>query len=76
MRLRRANLLTSAIGLPGNESAGLRFGTPEITRIGMTTTDMPELAELIAAGFRDPDTVADRTSTMRRRFDTVHFVRK
>jgi glycine hydroxymethyltransferase len=75
IRLRRANLLTSAIGLPGDESVGLRFGTPEITRIGMTAADMPELAELIAAGLRDPDTVADRTSELRQRFDTVRFVR-
>lgn len=74
LRLRRANLLTSAIGLPGDESAGLRFGTPEITRFGMTTTDMPELAGLIAAGLRDPDAVAERTGEMRQRFDTVHFV--
>ena len=74
IRLRRGNLLTSAIGLPGDQSAGLRFGTPEITRIGMTTNDMPELAELIAAGLRDPDTVAHRTSTMRQRFNTVRFV--
>jgi hypothetical protein len=36
---------------------------------------MPELAELIAAGLRDPDTVADRTSELRQRFDTVRFVR-
>ncbi|MEP4649638.1 MAG: aminotransferase class I/II-fold pyridoxal phosphate-dependent enzyme [Ilumatobacter sp.] len=75
VRLRRGNLLASAIGLPGDEAAGLRFGTPEITRIGMTTTDMPELAALIASGLRDPDAVAGPTSELRRRFDTVHFVR-
>ncbi len=75
VRLRRGNLLASAIGLPGDESAGLRFGTPEITRIGMTTADMPELAALIAAGLHDPDAVAGPTSELRRRFDTVHFVR-
>jgi glycine hydroxymethyltransferase len=74
-RLRRGNLLASAIGLPGNESAGLRLGTPEITRIGMTTGDMPELADLIATGLRNPDSVAQRTTEMRQRFDTIHFVR-
>jgi glycine hydroxymethyltransferase len=72
--LRRSNLLTSAIGLPGDETAGLRFGTPEITRIGMTTADMPELADLIATGLRDPDSVAERASAMRQRFDTIQFV--
>lgn len=75
-RLREANLLTCAIGLPHDETAGLRFGTPEITRLGMTTDDMPELADLIAAGLGDdPAAVAPLTSAVRRRFDTVHFVR-
>ena len=76
LRLRDANLLTCAIGLPHDEGAGLRFGTPEITRLGMTAADMPELADLIAAGLRgDPADVAARTSAMRERFQTVHFVR-
>ena len=34
---------------------GLRFGTPEIVRWGMTATDMPELAALIARGLRGND---------------------
>ena len=76
LRLREANLLTCAIGLPHDEAAGLRFGTPEITRLGMTSDDMPELADLIAAGLRgDPAAVAARSSAMRQRFTTVHFVR-
>jgi glycine hydroxymethyltransferase len=75
VKLRRSNLLTSAIGLPGDETAGLRFGTPEITRIGMTTADMPELADLIATGLRDQEGVAERASAMRQRFDTIRFVR-
>lgn len=76
LRLREANLLTCAIGLPHDEAAGLRFGTPEITRLGMTADHMPDLADLITAGLRaDPAEVADRTSALRRRFETVHFVR-
>lgn len=76
LRLREANLLTCAIGLPHDEGAGLRFGTPEITRLGMTAEHMPELAQLIAAGLgAAPAEVAARASQMRRRFDTVHFVR-
>ncbi len=76
LRLRDANLLTCAIGLPHDEGAGLRFGTPEITRLGMTAADMPELADLITAGLRgEPAQVAARSSAMRQRFDTVHFVR-
>ena len=76
LRLRDANLLTCAIGLPHDEGAGLRFGTPEITRLGMTADDMPELADLIAAGLRGEHAdVAARSSAMRQRFPTVHFVR-
>jgi glycine hydroxymethyltransferase len=42
--------LACAIGLPGgNEWSGLRLGTPEIVRWGMTAADMPELASLIVA---------------------------
>jgi glycine hydroxymethyltransferase len=75
-RLRAANILTCAIGLPHDEGAGLRFGTPEITRLGMAPADMPELADLIAGGLGpDPTAVATRTSVMRQRFDRVHFVR-
>ena len=76
-RLRIANLLASAIGLPDRTpGAGLRLGTPEIVRFGMTAGDMPELAGLIVDGLRgDPAAVAPRASAMRRRFPTVHFVR-
>ena len=76
-RLRIANLLASAIGPPDRTpGAGLRLGTPEIVRFGMTAGDMPELAGLIVDGLRgDPAAVAPRASAMRRRFPTVHFVR-
>jgi glycine hydroxymethyltransferase len=54
--LRRANLLTSGIGLPvepvDGDVNGLRIGTPEIVRLGMGAADMPQLAEFIAAGLR------------------------
>ena len=78
--LRRANLLACAIGLPGTtDGPGLRLGTPEITRFGMTTDHMAELASLIAAGLTgDSSAVADvarRTSDLRRRFPSIHFVR-
>jgi glycine hydroxymethyltransferase len=86
VQLRRANLLTCAIGLPHDEAGGLRFGTPEITRFGMTPADMPELADLIAAGLasdlaedagdgRATAELAARTSALRRRFTDVHHVR-
>ena len=77
LRLRRANLLACAIGLPGRgEFAGVRFGTPEIVRWGMTATDMPDLARLIHDALRgDPGAVAARTTAFRRRFTELHFIR-
>lgn len=49
--LERAGFLTSGIGLPAPElpgaQNGLRVGTPEIVRRGMTAADMPRLAELM-----------------------------
>ena len=42
----------------------------------MTVDEMPELADIVAAGLHaPPERVAERTSALRRRFATVHFVR-
>ncbi|MEV5967145.1 aminotransferase class I/II-fold pyridoxal phosphate-dependent enzyme [Kribbella sp. NPDC051952] len=79
-RLRAANLLTSGIGLPlapvDDDLNGLRFGTPELARIGMTESDMRELASFIARGLNpadDPTTVAADVTAWRRQFSGVHF---
>ena len=76
VRLREANLLTCAIGLPGLDGfAGLRLGTPEIARWGMTAADMGELARLIHDGlYSDPRSVALRTTAFRQRFTTIGYV--
>ena len=78
--LRRANLLASGIGLPAptvdDDMNGLRLGTNELARRGMTETDMAELAELIARVLvkgEAPETVALDTTAFRRRFQGVHF---
>jgi len=80
-KLRRANILTCGIGLPiaavEGDMNGLRFGTPEIVRWGMTEDDMPELAALIARGLRGNDAseaVAADVTQFRRRFQKMHFV--
>lgn len=66
-RLRGANLLASAIGLP--DGSGLRLGTPEIVRRTMTSGDMPELAALIARALHgDPAAVAPDVGAFRERF--------
>jgi glycine hydroxymethyltransferase len=76
LRLRDANILACAIGLPGgDEWSGLRLGTPEIVRWGMTAADMPELADLIVAGLRgDASAVAPKTTAFRSRFTTLHHI--
>ena len=57
---------------------GLRFGTPEIVRWGMTEEDMPELAALIARALKGnerPEAVAADVTAFRCRFDRLHFIR-
>jgi glycine hydroxymethyltransferase len=74
--LRRSNLLSSAIGLPFDDGAGLRLGTTEITRWGATPTDMPSLASLVARSFTDnPQSVASDVTEWRAQFPHIHFIR-
>jgi glycine hydroxymethyltransferase len=77
LRLRKANILTCAIGLPDRaEMSGLRFGTPEVVRWGMSETDMATVAELVARALSgDPHGVAAEVTALRRRYDTVRFIR-
>jgi glycine hydroxymethyltransferase len=79
--LRRANILTCGIGLPtapvAGDANGLRLGTPEIVRRGMTVSDMAALAGLMArvlAGGEPPEAVAPDASAFRRRFSGLHYV--
>lgn len=81
-RLREVNILSCGIGLPLPEVAGdvngLRLGTPEIVRFGMTEGDMPELAGFIAEGLngsRPSDAIARDVTAFRQRFKTLHFMR-
>jgi glycine hydroxymethyltransferase len=73
--LRRANLLASAIGLPDDDGGGLRLGTPEAARIGMTTADMATVAGFIARALTGspPEDVGREVSAWRSRFDRIHF---
>ncbi len=80
-KLRQAGFLACGIGLPGRtidgDMNGLRIGTPELVRWGMTEEDMPILAKLIADGLRanDPASIAPRTAAFRKRFNTLSYVR-
>ncbi|MCB0164800.1 MAG: aminotransferase class I/II-fold pyridoxal phosphate-dependent enzyme [Anaerolineae bacterium] len=80
--LRRANILTSGIGLPlapvDHDLNGLRLGTPEIVRWGMKPADMADIALFFSRVFNDkeaPETVAPDVTAFKRRFSTLSFMR-
>ncbi|MEM8743443.1 MAG: aminotransferase class I/II-fold pyridoxal phosphate-dependent enzyme [Pseudomonadota bacterium] len=80
--LRRANILTCGIGLPlptvEGDVNGLRLGTPEVVRWGMTAKDMPELAELMAHVIvrnETPELVRQQVVELRKKFGTLTFIR-
>ena len=75
--LRTANLLTSAIGLPDDAGAGVRIGTNETVRWGITSEHMPELASFVARAWQhdDPSHVATEVSQFRQRFTDLHYIR-
>jgi glycine hydroxymethyltransferase len=78
--LRKAGFLTCGIGLPIDPVAGdlngLRIGTPELVRWGLTPEDMPRMASLIARALRgnDPAAIATEVAEWRKGYDRVHFV--
>jgi glycine hydroxymethyltransferase len=55
---------------------GLRIGTPELVRRGVTPAHAPALAALIAEGLRSnaPAAVAARTAEMRAGFQGLHYM--
>lgn len=79
--LRKAGFLACGIGLPiapvAGDMNGLRIGTPELVRRGVTPADAPALAALIAEGLRsnDPASVAPRTAALRAGFQGLHYMR-
>ncbi|NVK30771.1 MAG: aminotransferase class I/II-fold pyridoxal phosphate-dependent enzyme [Gammaproteobacteria bacterium] len=79
--LRDCNILSCGIGLPldpvDGDMNGLRLGTPEIVRTGMTAQDMPTLASLIADALlkrRDNRQIAHDVTELRQGFRQLHFV--
>ncbi len=78
--LRKAGFLACGIGLPlaevPGDMNGLRIGTPELVRWGVTSEHAPELARLIAAALRanDPATLAAEVAALRAEFQTLHYV--
>ena len=78
--LRQAGFLACGIGLPiapvAGDLNGLRLGTPELVRWGVTEADAPRLAGLIAAALRanDPGALAGEVAEWRASFDRLHFI--
>ncbi len=78
--LERAGFLSCGIGLPIAQVAGdvngLRLGTPELVRWGMTVADMDRLADLIARALasRTPEALAGEVAAWRQGFDRLHFI--
>ncbi len=75
--LRRAGFLACGIGLPvpdvDGDLNGLRIGTPELVRWGMTAQHAERLASLIARGLRGKDT-ATEVRDWRHSFADLSFI--
>lgn len=78
--LRKAGFLACGIGLPlpdvPGDMNGLRIGTPELVRRGVTPADAPALASLIASALRSnaAETLAPQTRALRARFTGLHYI--
>ena len=75
--LRKNGFLACGIGLPiapvEGDMNGLRIGTPELVRWGMTANDAGQLAQLIGRGLKQQG-IADEVSDWRRSFNKLCFV--
>ncbi|MCP5086805.1 MAG: aminotransferase class I/II-fold pyridoxal phosphate-dependent enzyme [Rhodobacteraceae bacterium] len=78
--LYKAGFLTCGIGLPvaevDGDLNGLRIGTPEIARFGVTPDRVPEIAELVVKALESdaPQQFASAVSDLRKQFQGLHFV--
>jgi glycine hydroxymethyltransferase len=78
--LRKANFLACGIGLPiaevDGDVNGLRIGTPELVRWGVTVKHVPTLAKLIAKALTSPDpaALAPDVSRLRARFGKLSYI--
>jgi glycine hydroxymethyltransferase len=78
--LRQAGFLACGIGLPiaavDGDMNGLRIGTPELVRWGVSTADAPHLARLIAQALSSetPGALLAEVSALRHTFDRLHYI--
>ena len=77
--LRQSGFLACGIGLPiapvEGDMNGLRIGTPELVRWGVSEDHTKMLADLIARALttNDPGALARDVAAHRARFNTLHF---
>lgn len=79
-KLREAGFLACGIGLPTEavegDLNGLRIGTPEMVRFGLSEEHCPELASRLASALRSNDAaeLAAGTAKWRSEFDKLHYM--
>lgn len=79
-KLRKAGFLACGIGLPidavAGDMNGLRFGTPELVRWGVTVEHVGEIAALVARALRsnEPENVAKEVRKLRSKFQVLQYV--
>lgn len=79
-KLRKAGFLACGIGLPiapvEGDLNGLRIGTPELVRWGVTRENVGEIAALVARALttNDPESLVAETRALRGRYQELHFV--
>ncbi|HIG04031.1 MAG TPA: serine hydroxymethyltransferase [Candidatus Poseidoniales archaeon] len=79
LRCEAQGLVMNKNMLPGDTSAvkpsGIRLGTPEMTRLGMGTDEMDEVADLIYLAAKDghAEDVLARTAALKSQFSKIHY---
>ncbi|SLN63238.1 Serine hydroxymethyltransferase [Roseovarius albus] len=79
-KLRTAGFLACGIGLPiaevEGDMNGMRIGTPELVRWGMTAEHAPHLAQLISQALQSdtPEALLPEVSAWRQKFSELHYV--
>ncbi len=79
-RLADAGIITNKNLLPGDTSpkhpSGIRLGSSEVTRVGMTPKEMPKIAELLDGLLhhgRDPASIAEQAAELKSGFTTLEY---
>jgi len=79
-KLRKAGFLACGIGLPmaaiDGDMNGLRIGTPELVRWGVTEDNAGDIAKLLAAALlsKQAQNLAPEVAAMRKQFDKLHYI--